>query len=317
MSAYSSFFMAPSGRFVSMRGYQEGTEVEGYYAQIYNPAIFESYRGQYEITKAIAFQGDEWFASFRSFACRVSDADFDVYGDRLISLTHHILESEPHCSLGPVRGGAKPCALVEVMSRGACEYDYFNYQCGSHAANRQRVLGDLKPILLARNPEEEVYRINVTDTAGGGHGINALVSILKEIKEGTADFRNQKWQLGVRLLHTAEADIEHIEGIKKAQVSGDFLIDLQRFDVPNLIFEDYDPALAFQVETQDGRYEFKPCAKPGRMLCRFGNEAYVVETDNTNLMLNEFVSSRITENLVTSPDHVQIGDVWSDYQSKA
>lgn len=316
MSIESSLFIAPSGHFVSPKGYCEGAELNGDYTQIYNPGVLENQRGQHEVTESFEFGSDEWFTSLSKFECQVNNSDFDTYGDQMVSLTDHIQTSEPHCSLGPVRGGAKPCALVEVMSRGACEYDYFNYQCGSHTENRQRVIGDLKPILLDRDPGQEMYRINVTDTAKGGYGINALISILKEIKEGSPDFRKQQWQLGVNLLHTSEADAKYIDEILKAQVPASFLIDLKKFEVPNLIFEDYDPALSFRVETNGGRYDFKPCAEPGQMLLRKGDDAFVVETENTSLMLNEFLSERITESLVTSSDHHQIGDVWADYQSK-
>jgi hypothetical protein len=216
-----------------------------------------------------------------------------------------------------LRGAAKPCVLVEVMNKGSVQYDFFDFQRGSDPQNHGRIISDLKEILEARDPERENFRINVTDTAHGGQGINALVSALKEIKEGTNAFKKQIWNLDVHLLHTDEAKLSNILKVLGLQDSGLFQINLGLHQVPNLIFEDYDPALAVEMKGSHGRFLFKPCARPGRMLFRKNDEVFVIETDNTSLMLEEFLAESITANLLTSHTRVPAQDVWADYQNKA
>ena len=317
MTFSSTTSMAPSGAFVSSQGYCEGIQVDyGSYAPIYNPGVVEEQRNSFKITRSFDWNSDEWFASLSKFKCKVEASEFDIYGEQIISLTKKVHSYDAHCLLGPVRGAAKPCTLVEVMNRGSVQYDFFNYQCGSQPENRPRVLADVKEILLARDPETEDFRINITDAAKGGYGVNALTSVLKEIKESTPQFTKQKWHLGIDLLHDPSADVSHIEDAFGFRVPGSFEIKLQRYEVPNLIFEDYDPALAVELQFDQGRYLFKPCARPGRMLLREGQDVFVVETDNAGLMLDEIVSQHITDNLVTSPEHKQVGNVWGDYTNK-
>ena len=316
MTFSSTTLMAPSGEFVSAKGYSEGVPFAGEFLPIYNPGIVDEHRNSFEVTRSFDYGSDEWVANLSKFKCRVEVSQFDLYGEQIISLTQKVQSYDSHCSLGPIRGAAKPCTLVEVMNRGSVEYDFFNYQCGSQPENHSRVLADVKEILLLRDPEVEDYRINITDAAKGGYGINALTSVLREIKESTPQFAKQRWHLGVDLLHDSSADVSRIEDSLKWQVPGSFEIDLQRYEVPNLIFEDYDPALAVDLQSAHGRYLFKPCAQPGKMLLREGEEVFVVETENAGLMLDELVSQSVTENLVTSPEHTQVGNVWEDYMNK-
>lgn len=288
----------------------------GDFKPVYNPGVIEKYRGSYEVKKSFPFESDEWYANLSKFRCKVQDTDFHAYGQQIEILAHRATDAKSHVCLGPLRGASKPCVLAEVMSRGELQYDFFDYQRGSDPASRPAVISRLKPILIARDPNQELYRINVTDTVKGGYGINALVSIMKEIKEGTAAFQNQSWMLDLHLLHGEQVDFDNINEVLKAG-DGRFGISIHPYKVPNLIFEDYDPALAFEIASDHGRFLFKPCAQPGKMLLREGNEVFVVETDNTNLMLEEFSAEGITANFLTSADHAQSGAVWTDYQNKS
>lgn len=316
MSFSMTTFTAPSGAFAAVGGFRTGEEVPGSFAPVYNPAVLEKYLGSYETRTVFEFGSDEWSAAVRKYSTRVTSADFDTYGGKLIELTHHVTTTEPHCSLGPLRGAAKPCVLAEVMSRGACEYEFFNFQESTNAANHPRVIRDLAEIVRRNDPGEEVYRINITDTAKGGHGINTLVGLMARVKESVPAFRNQRWKLDLNLIHDTSANISNIKAVRGLRKEGWFDIELNPYPVPSLIVEDFDPALAFSLEWNGERHVFKPCSVPGEFLYQVGNEIHLIHSENCYLTFEELYSIAITQWLETAPDLKQVGVVWHEFQDK-
>ena len=311
-------FTAPSGAFVSVAGYLAGETVVGSFVPVYNPTVLDKYAASYGTEKSFAVGSDEWSAAVRKYSTRVTATDFDHYGAKLVELTNHVVSLNPHCSLGPLRGSAKPCVMAEVMSRGGCQYEFFNFQGNSVQATHPRIIADLEEILKRRDPGEEVYRINVTDAGRGGNGINNLVSLLGVVKESVPEFQHQKWVLDLNLVHdqASKAHVANIERVRKKTATG-FEVCLHRYPVPSLIVEDFDPALAFSLEWDGQRQIFKPCSVPGQFLYQTGNEVHLIQSDNSYLAFEELYSRAITEHLTKAPDLQQIGVVWQEYQDKS
>jgi hypothetical protein len=323
MTFNSTTYTAPSGSFVANAASQKFLVGEAYqadaYRPIYNPAVLDQYTSSYEVKRTFSYLSDEWFSSLGKFPCRVAESDFDLYAEKLVKLTEHTLQVAPHCLLGPLRGAAKPCATTEVMARGQFSYDYFNFQAGSNAQNHGRITADLVTILKQRDPGAADYRINVTDTARGGQGINALVALLREIHEGHSQFRNQRWILDLNLLHdtSANTDIGNIESVKRTfSIPGKLDIELNRYPVTSLIVEDYDPALAVELVSDGQSFRFKPCAQAGSFLYQVGSEVRVIDSHDCYQTFEKLYSESITQYLITSPKHEQDGVVWQEYQQK-
>lgn len=318
MSFSMTTFTAPSGAFAAVGGYRAGEEVPGSFVPVYNPAVLEKYLGSYETQKVFEFGSDEWSQAVRKYSTQVTAADFDVYGGKLVELTSHVTTVEPHCSLGPLRGAAKPCVMTEVMSRGACEYEFFNFQESSNTANHPRVISDLSGILQRNDPGHELYRINITDTAKGGQGINTLVGLIGRVKESVSAFRKQQWKLDLNLIHdtSANTDINNIEAVRRRFQRKGFVIDVKRYAVPSLIVEDFDPALAFTLDWDGQRHIFKPCSVPGKFLYQVGNEVFLIHSENCYLTFEELYSIAITQELTTAPNLRQVGVVFQEYQNK-
>lgn len=312
-----STFTAPSGAFAAVAGYRAGELVQGSFVPVYNPTVLNKYTGSYGTEKSFEVGSDEWSAAVRKYSTRVTSSDFDHYGEKLVDLTSYVVSFNPHCSLGPLRGAAKPCVMAEVMSRGACQYEFFNFQGNSVQATHPRIIADLSEILKRRDPGEEVYRINVTDAGRGGNGINNLVSLLGVVKEKNPSFRKQKWELDLNLVHdqVSKASVANIERVLKEHPQG-LDIRLNRYPVPSLIVEDFNPALAFSLDWDGQRQVFKPCAEPGKFLYQTGNEVHLIQTENSYLAFEELYSRAITEHLTTAPDLKQVDVVWQEYQDK-
>jgi len=207
--------------------------------------------------------------------------------------------------------------IAEVMTKGAVEYDFFNFQANSETKNHARIRSDLQRIIGLRDPQAEEYRINITDVVRGGYGINKLVAFLGEIKCGSR-YANQKWVLDLNLVHddSPNTDLSRILSVQRLGVPDKFEINLHRYTVPNLIVEDYDEALAVELFTDGQRHRFKPCAVPGRFLYRVGDDVRLIETDDSYKTFENLYSKAITETLIYSSAYKQAGVVWNEYQNK-
>lgn len=319
MTFNSTTYTAPSGSFIAPQGFQIGEAYQAdTYRPIYNPAVLDRYTSSFEVNRTIPLGSDEWYSALSKYSCKVSDSDFSNYAGRLVELTEHTLQTAPQCLLGPLRGAAKPCVTTEVMSKGKFSYDFFNFQAGSQKENHGRIKTDLTNILKQRDPGAGEYRINVTDTARGGYGINALVELLREIREGNAQFNHQRWILDINLLHdeSANTDIGNIQRVLSFSQRGKMDIQLNRYPVSSLIVEDYDPALAVELVSDGKTHRFKPCARAGAFLYEIDKTVHVVETEDCYRTLESFYSKSITEYLLASPRHEQDGVVWQEYQQK-
>lgn len=320
MTFNSTTYTAPSGSFVAAQGFRIGELYQpDVYRPIYNPTVLDQYTSSFEVKQTFSYLSDEWFSSLSKFPCRVAESDFDSYAEKLVTLTEHTLRVAPHCLLGPLRGAAKPCVTTEVMARGQFTYDYFNFQAGSQKQNHGRIIADLTKILKHRDPGTNEYRINVTDTARGGQGINTLVALLRDIREAHAQFQKQHWILDLNLLHdtSTNTNIGNIEAAKRNFcIPAALDIELNRYPVSSLIVEDYDPALAVKLFSDGETFRFKPCSTPGSFLYQVRNEVRVIDSQDCYQTFERLYSESITEYLVTSPRHTQDGVVWQEYQQK-
>lgn len=318
MSSTFTTSMAASGEFVRSYGHAEPQISEGEFLPVYNPAVLEPLRDSYQFVKS-AEQSEKVIEEFRqcldSHKRVVSMDDIARYGEMLPDLAGKIRSREAHCLLGPLRGASRPCATVEVMTRQNVQYHYFNYQNHTNNERRVQIISDLTSILMECDPGKESFDILITDTAVGGYGINNLAELLRSIQVGTAQFRNQKWNLQYFVLH-AQSPGENLNRIKQVKslhsIPGAFEVSLEDYQVPSLVIEDYDPALAIMFEGK----VVKPCPKPGKFLLKQEGMVHVVETENAQLTFDELFAIGATDELIHSAHFEQIGSVWNEYTAK-
>ncbi len=88
----STLFMMPSGGFVATQGYQMGqTSAES--ASIWNPALADQFRESYKFT---AYE-QLWDSVGKCLSLeypKVSQADFDQYGETLVTLAQNVAAEE-------------------------------------------------------------------------------------------------------------------------------------------------------------------------------------------------------------------------------
>jgi hypothetical protein len=106
-----------------------------------------------------------------------------------------------------------------------------------------------------------------------------------------------------------------MEGIK-ASTTGSFVVDLHRYEVPDLIVEDYEEAMGFKLEIDKTEWIAKPSIMSGRFLIKVGSEVRLIESENLYLTFTEFYANAVTDSLVTDANRELIQVIWNEYQQK-
>ena len=60
-----------------------------------------------------------------------STHDFDEYARKIITVAECLVDFEPHCSVGPLRGSSFPSSLAAVTTNNHVTFDFFNFRTGS------------------------------------------------------------------------------------------------------------------------------------------------------------------------------------------
>ncbi|MBN8420784.1 MAG: hypothetical protein J0L73_17845 [Verrucomicrobia bacterium] len=304
-----TFTMAPSGQFVSKFGYSAGianTEPP----VIWNPGVFDHLRNSYKIVdyeRNLTRLGDTLTGHYQV----VNQTDLDSYGEVLAKLAHDVKNNAAHLNLGPLRGAFRPCSIVDVMTRNQAGYQFLNYT--RHIDREAEIREDLSQLLVHHDPEEEVFRIQITDTAIGGHGAEHLASMLSLIKADHSRHAHQKWEVIFNLLHDTRQNTNtgKMRAIVGKNTPG-LHFKIQLHEVPSLIMEDYDGGLGLKFEGG----EVRPCSEPGNFVFISNNGIALVQSEDLKITFDELFTQSVTDGLVTSPAYQQVGDIWNQSSLK-
>ncbi|GEM_PF-2302997 len=277
---------------------------------IYNPGVQEHYRGSYT-AEQIDGKTAAWLNECRKVPV-VEQAVFDVYGQTCIKLAKDVASIDAHLRLGPLRGAARPCVMVEVMTSSSVDFEFFNYKAGCQTYNANRVKDLLYPILRDADPQQGVYRIQIVDTAVGGYGINALTSYLWDIKNAHGQFKKQKWELDYRIIHATDkrTNVGKIKEVCDRSVAGAFDVNLKRYVVTDLMVEDSESALGLEIVGDYGNYLVKQSYKPGEFIMRADDGIRHIRSQAEVVTYDELFSDRITYQMEHNSEMKQVGVVW-------
>lgn len=279
--------------------------------RVFNPAVRDQLRNSYTFESIDAKEAKS--LEDRDKLKIVDEAIIAAYGKECIQGAKDLSLVHSHLRLGPLRGAARPCLLLDAMTAGSKKYTFFNYKAGCQPANAGRVKEDLYRILCDADPRDAIYRIQIVDTAIGGQGIRALRRYLREVKDAHARFRKQKWELDLRIFHGTGADtnVNNIRRVETDSSSGDFVIKLRRYVVPDLIVERYDAALGVRIDKNAGQYRIRQSYEPGNFILESSQGFRLVRSDALVVTFDELFTNSITEEMLTSSDFEQVGEVWN------
>jgi len=284
---------------------------------IFNPGVLEHRRGSFKLKTDESIE--HWLGtSTGEKKWEIDAGHIDCYADTAVKLAEALADTSAACCLAPLRGAARPCMLIEIMSRGRIEFEFFNFRQGSSKKRDDEIRSELLAILQRKDPRQELYKIQVVDTAIGGHGIVALVDLLKTLHDGQAGFAKQSWVLDIHLLHPTNGheDVNRIESVQRRSTEH-FQVVLNRYPVPDLIVEDYDEALGFTLEREGSIYVAKPSVVAGRFLLKANGVMSLIESEDLSRTFDEFMCEAVTHSLLTDQNRELVSIVWQEYVSKS
>lgn len=297
--------LGASGLFVDAKFVSEGSG-------IYNPGVREEFRGSYSQLSdenAVLKFLKQPVGKYRRF----SPEQINAYADATVRLAAAVSATKADCRIAPLRGAARPCMLVEVMSKGAVRFEFLDFRDGSKGQRDAEIINALGAMLRRKDPGRDLYRIQVVDTAIGGHGIEKLVRLLLLIHRDRPAFNKQSWILDLHLLHAPRKD-EHIDRISAVgRLSAEKVkIFLERYQVPKLIAEDYTESVGFEIEEAPDGCSLKPKTVGGRFLIESKDETRVIESTDLSRTFQEFLCESVTDSLINDRSRKLVRVVWRD-----
>lgn len=316
-----TLYTAPSGLFCPIpNSYEHGNSVSDslmFNNAVYNPGVLDHHRGSYE-----SFLNESKITTFLEKSTgdkkwELDDDHINSYAETIVKLSEAVIASNATCRLAPLRGAARPCMLLQVMSRGEVEFEPFNFRQGSSGTRNLEITKELEKILHGRDTGKEVYTIQIVDTAIGGHGIVALVNLLRDLHDENFAFKKQFWVIDIHLLHPSNGheNISKMESVKGLS-DNRFQVMLNRYEVPDLIVEDYDEALGFTLEREGSFYVMKPSVVGGRFLLKANGVYSLIESEDLSRTFDELLCDALTCALTTDPNRELVKIVWQEYTSK-
>lgn len=306
---------APSGCF-DLRHDSSALRISESSSLVFNPGVLEPHKETFELKQQPLVLNDWVNACKDDGTWRIEQSAIDCYAETAVDLAVAMAKQSVECRLAPLRGASRPAMLVEVMTRGALQFEFFDFKQGSSGKRDAEIKKSLTAILKRTDPETQLRTIQIVDTAIGGYGINSLVKFLAEIRLN--NFGNQSWVIDCHLLHPTNGrqNVGNIDGAQNHSSDG-FQVVVTRYPVADLIVEDFDDALAFTLEMENGLYIGKPSVVPGQFLLRQDNACYSVDSEDLMKTFDQIFSQAVTDSLLADPDRELTKVVWQEYQEKS
>jgi hypothetical protein len=315
--SFSTLTIAASGEFMSTAA-KPNDAIIFPVDPIFNPGVLDHLRCSYEVNADESRVANWVNTSTGDKKWEINADHIDSYADTAVKLAAAVTATGAACRLAPLRGAARPCMLVEVMSHGNIEFEFFNFRQGSLRQRDAEIRSELMAILQRKDLGQELYTIQIVDTAIGGQGIVALVDLLKNLHDRQAGFSNQSWIIDIHLLHPSNGheNVNRMDSVIR-RTSDRFQVIMNRYPVPDLIVEDYDEALGFTLEREGSTYVAKPSVVAGRFLLKKDGVLHLIESEDLSRTFDEFMCEAVTNSLLTDPNRALVSVVWQDYVSKS
>lgn len=253
------------------------------------------------------------FKDSRSAYIKVSE--INKYADELIKLGTD-LKSRPYDVLVcPLRGALKPTYYLKTMNVIDNEVNWLPFTGASNGNKDALIKEYLKEILNRYSPNNDLFTISVIDTAIGGQGINKLSEIIAKVK--SSNFAKSNWIVHFYILHPPppKTNIQNIESVNyKSKKDLQFVV--HRFEVDNLIVEDWEPALGIEINFKGDTLEIKNSIQSGRLFLFNNDSVLVVDSDEMSKYVDVLIASKISEAIETHPGLKFVENVWQDYKFK-
>ncbi len=282
---------------------------------IYNPALIESARNLYSQTPASKV-AERVISRLEKKEYVIHEEGLADYSRILQSLAFDLQLTSSDCYLAPLRGARFPALFTQVMTN-RIQFESFDYKEGADRVENKdpRIRADLSAIIARRNGDKETFTITAVDVVKGGWGMPALVDLLEELKLAHAVYRPQAWHVDLRMLHSTPLTdrLHSLEHRSNANIT----VHPKFYHVSDTLVEDFDAALGFVIQGKGTPVKFlKPAAIEGQFLYKNGADVSLIESSDLFVTMQDFIANKVTTDMTTNPDLIQIGNLWKDYVNK-
>ena len=319
---HNEFILVPSGSFVGYESNLYGldySEIQKYgrddellgSINLYNPMKIPDA----QIDSEIIFEesrdiAEKLFSNFEnSESVKIKRSDLTEYADQLIKLGIKLKSIPYDILLCPLRGALKPTNYLKTMNI-IDSFNWLPFTAASSGDYDRVIIKFLKSILEKYTPNADFFNISVIDTAIGGYGVSKLTDILIDLKKEYSVKSN--WIVNYFLLYPPNADTHKIDSVTKKNKE-DLKFIVNKFEVHNLIVEDWDAAIGLKVNFQENAFEIKNSIAEGRIILIDADTICVVDSNEMSKFVDTLFSSELSEAIQTHPGLTFEKEVWQDY----
>ena len=234
------------------------------------------------------------------------------YAEELVKLGISLKSDKYDLLICPLRGALKPTYYLKTMGVIENEVNWLPFTGATSGHYDKLIITYLKEILKWVSPEQDLFTISIIDTAIGGNGSNKLADLFVELKNSF--FPNSNWVVKFYLVHYAKepSSINYIESIR-SKSSVNLMFNVYRYQVNNLIVEDWDSAIGLNVEFKSNSVIIKNSIQEGRIIIMDSNKIFVVDTPEISHYVDVLIASNISDAIITHPEFTFVKNVWQDY----
>ncbi len=258
------------------------------------------------------------FNEYKSTDPKVIDIkEVNKYADEIIKLGVSLKSIKYDVLICPLRGALKPTNYLKTMGVVENEINWliFTGATSEYPDYNKLIIKNLKEILERSKPNSELFRISIIDTAIGGNGSNKLADLIKEVKK---DYSNTShWEVRFYLLHYPKyrSSTNKIYSIESKN-SSELRFIIERFEVDNLIIEDWEAAIGLNVFLNGNSIRIKNSIQDGRIFLLDKEKVCIVDSTEISHYVDVLIASNISDAIRTHPKLTFVKEVWQDYIDK-
>lgn len=247
-----------------------------------------------------------------SDATSIETSEVCKYADKIVELGVTLKANKYDVLICPLRGALKPTNYLKTMNVIEKEINWLPFTGASQAHYDNQINNFLEEILDRYTPESELFTVSIVDTAIGGNGSNKLADLINEVRKRYSN--NSNWIVNFYLLHYPKepSSISYIASIEsKSTDKLKFIV--HRFQVDNLIVEDWDSAIGLKVDFKGNSVTIKNSIQEGRIIIMDGDKVCVIDTPEISKYVDVLIASNISDAIRTHPGLTFVKEVWQDY----
>jgi hypothetical protein len=171
----------------------------------------------------------------------VSQQVLKGYAEKLIEVSRIIKESAYDLVLCPMRGARMPGLQGQLVTQSEPFQPFDGTDMGKRI-NEERILADLRRLILDRSRAGEQWKLSVLDTAVGGDSCREMARLLRQVNDGC----NEQWLVRFHLIHAEDqypgrSTAAYLFASKRLQ------IEIMPHSVTSLLIEDEPSLLGYDV----------------------------------------------------------------------